>query len=327
MPHSDPGEACALIAHYLPDLPFWPQLPAVSNLENMYIQISEGFPGAILEGSKIRVEQSAEFDSQLEKLFNAESENKFENYGISPGYASGLYAFLSLKERHPRMAKGQMTAPISFGLCITGPDQRGILYNDVLADASAKFLKLKAMWQENFLKRVARDTIIFLDEPYLSSLGSAFVAISNDRVIELIEEVFSGIQGFKGLHCCGSTDWSLLLKSSTDILSFDAYNYADSLSCYVPDVNAFIKRGSTIAWGIVPNSEDTLAKETAASLYDRLGEAIAPFTREGMSFKQLILQGLLTPSCGLASLPVDGCERALQMLKELSDKIRARYSP
>jgi hypothetical protein len=178
MPHSDPGEACALIAHYLPDLPFWPQLPVVSNLENMYVQISEGFPGAILEGSKIRVEQSAEFDSQLEKLFNAESENKFENYGISPGYASGLFAFLSLKERHPRMAKGQMTGPISFGLCVTGCDQRGILYDDMLADASAKFLKLKAMWQENFLKRVARDTIVFLDEPYLSSLGSAFVAIS-----------------------------------------------------------------------------------------------------------------------------------------------------
>jgi methionine synthase II (cobalamin-independent) len=181
------------------------------------------------------------------------------------------------------------------------------------------------MWQERALSAVSKNTIIFVDEPYLTSLGTAFVAIPNQQVTTLLEEVFSGIQGLKGVHCCGSTDWSLLLKTSTDILHFDAYNYADSLSCYPAEVKAFLDRGSGIAWGIVPNDEDALAKESLSSLHDRLGEAMAPFTHEGIPFKQLVSQGLLTTSCGLASVSSEAAVRALELLAELSVKLRSKY--
>lgn len=325
MPHTDARAACSLVAKYLPDMPAWPQLPNRSNLENMYIQYSEGFPGIVAEGSKIHVERPAEFDAQMEKLYNADSENNSDDYGISPEYAAGLHAFLALKEQRPRMAKGQITGPISWGLCVTDHEQKGILYDQLLADASAKFLRLKAIWQESFLKKVSKDTIIFFDEPYLASLGSAFVAISNKQVSALLEEAFSGVQGLKGIHCCGGTDWSLLLKSSADILSFDTYNYADSLSCYPAEVKAFLQRGSTIAWGIVTNDTESLVKETVSSLHDRLGEAIAPFTRDGISFKQIVAQSILTPSCSLASLSIEAAEQALQTLAELSAKLRGKF--
>jgi methionine synthase II (cobalamin-independent) len=326
MPHADPEEAYSLVAKYLPDLPHWPQLPKRSNLENMYVQFSQGFPGLVLEGDKIHVERSGDFDSQLEQLYNANSENNPDNYGISAEYAAGLHTFLALKERQPKMVKGQSTGPISWGLCVTDREQRGILYDELLAEALAKFLRLKAMWQERFLSQISPDTIIFVDEPYLTSLGTAFVAIPNEQVTTLLEEVFSGIKGLKGVHCCGSTDWALLLKTSTDVLSFDAYNYADSLSCYPAEVKAFLERGSNIAWGIVPNDEEFLAKESPASLYDRLGEAMAPFSRDGTLFKQLVAQGLLTPSCGLASLSPEAAIRALELLSELSAKVRKKYS-
>jgi len=69
-----------------------------------------------------------------------------------------------------------------------------------------------------------------------------------------------------------------------------------------------------------------LAKESVASLKDRLEEAMAPFTRKGIRFQQLIEQGLLTPSCGLASLATKGASAwALELLAELSIKIRKRY--
>ncbi|UCH51282.1 MAG: methionine synthase, partial [Chloroflexota bacterium] len=169
-------------------------------------------------------------------------------------------------------------------------------------------------------------TVIFVDEPYLTSLGTAFTAVPNEQVTSLLEVVFSGIEGLNGVHCCGSTDWSLLLKSSTDILSFDAYNYADSLSCYPAEVKAFLERGGNIAWGIVPNIEEASVKESAASLYDRLGEAMAPFTREGVPFKQLIAQGLLTPSCTLASMSREAASRTLKLLAELSATVRSKHS-
>ena len=327
MPQTDPKEACSVVAKYLPDLPAWPQLPKRSQMENMYAQFSEGFPGIVLEGDKIYVDRTAEFDSQLEQLYNDASENNPDNYGVSAEYAAGLHAFLVLKERHPRMVKGQITGPITWGLIVTDRQQRGILYDDLLAEALAKFLRLKAMWQEKFLRQIAPETIIFVDEPYLTSLGTAFVAVANEQVTTLLEVVLSGIEGIKGVHCCGSTDWSLLLKSSTDILSFDAYNYADSLSCYPAEVKAFLERGGSIAWGIIPNEEEALARESSASLYDRLGEAMAPFTRDGVPFKQLVAQSLLTPSCTLASLSVEASIRALELLSELSARVRKKYSP
>jgi methionine synthase II (cobalamin-independent) len=326
MPQTDPKEACSLVAKYLPDLPAWPQLPKRSPLENMYAQFSEGFPGVVLEGAKVYVERTADFDSQIEQLYHAASEDNTDDYGISAEYAAGLHAFLALKERHPHIVKGQITGPITWGLCVTDREQRGILYDDLLAEALAKFLRLKAMWQESFLSQVSPNTIIFVDEPYLTSLGTAFVAVPNEQVTTLLEEVLSGIEGLKGVHCCGSTDWSLLLKSSTDILSFDAYNYADSLSCYPAEVKAFLERGGSIAWGIIPNTEETSVKESVASLYDRLGEAMAPFTREGIPLKQLVAQGLLTPSCTLASMSAEAAIRALELLAELSGKVRAKYS-
>ena len=87
-----------------------------------------------------------------------------------------------------------------------------------------------------------------------------------------------------------------------------------------------MERGGCIAWGIVPSDEEPLSKETVASLKDRLEEAIAPFTRNGIHFGQLIEQGLLTPSCGLASLPTgEAAAQALALLAELSVTIRKRY--
>jgi methionine synthase II (cobalamin-independent) len=326
MPQTDPKEACLLVAKYLPDLPAWPQLPKRSHLENMYAQFSEGFPGIVLEGAKAYVERSADFDSRLEQLYNADAENDPDNYGMSADYAAGLHAFLALKERHPRMVKGQITGPITWGLMVTDREQRGILYDDLLAEALAKFLRLKAMWQERFLRQIAPDTIIFVDEPYLTSLGTAFVAVPNEQVTTLLEVVLSGLTGLKGVHCCGSTDWSLLLKSSTDVLSFDAYSYADSLGCYPAEVKAFVERGGSIAWGIIPNEEEAVAGESLGSLNDRLGEAMAPFTRDGLSFKQLVAQSLLTPSCTLASLSIEASVHALELLAELSARVRSKYA-
>jgi len=160
----------------------------------------------------------------------------------------------------------------------------------------------------------------------MSAFGSISMNLSKEQIISLLEEVFAGINGLKGVHCCGNTDWSVLLDTSVDIISFDTYNYAQSLSLYPAEVKKFLDRNGTIAWGIVPNDEESLAKESVVSLKDRLEEAMAPFTRKDIRFKQLLAQGLLTPSCGLASLSTEeAASRALELLAELSHEIRKRY--
>ena len=326
MPHTDPSEACSQVIHYLKEIPAWPQLPKRSFLENMYVQFSQGFPGATIEDERIYIDRSQNMDKPLEQLYAAYLENDIDKYPISSDYAAGLHSFLALTTLAPLAVKGQITGPISWGLTVTDDNRRAILYDDTLADALAKLLRLKAAWQEKALSQISRNTIIFVDEPYMVSFGSAYVSLSRERVINLLEEVFGGISGLKGVHCCGNTDWSVLLGTSADILSFDAYNYAQSFSLYPAEIKKFLDRKGTIAWGIVPNNEEALAKESVAGLKDRLDEAMAPFTRSGIPFKQLLRQGLLTPSCGLASLATkEAAAQALELLAGLSIKIRKRY--
>jgi len=326
MPHTDPSQACYQINHYLKDIPAWPQLPNRSFLENMYVQYSQGFPGVVVKGNSIYVDRSQDLTKPLEEFYTAYLENDFDKYPISPDYAAGLHSFLALENLSPLVVKGQVTGPVTWGLTVTDESRKAIIYDDVLGDVVPKFLRLKASWQEKALSRISKNTIIFVDEPYMAAFGSVGVLLSKERIISLLEEVFSGISGLKGVHCCGNTDWSALLETSADILSFDTYNYAQSLSLYPAEIKEFLDRKGTIAWGIVPNEAEALAGETVASLKDRLEEAMAPFTRSGIRFKQLIEQGLLTPSCGLASLPTkEAAAHALELLAGLSIAIRKRY--
>jgi len=326
MPHTNPLEACSQVIHYLKDIPTWPQLPKRSFMENMYIQFSQGFPGVMVKENSIYIDRSQDLDKPLEQLYAAYLENDADKYPVSAEYAPGLHSFLSLTTLLPLAVKGQIIGPISWGLTVTDDGHQSIIYDDVLGDAAAKLLRLKASWQEKALSQISRNTIIFVDEPSMASFGSAFFSLSRERVISLLEEVLGGISGLKGVHCCGNTDWSVLLSTSADILSFDAYNYAQSLSLYPSEIKEFLDRKGTIAWGIIPNDEESLAKESVASLKDRLEEAMAPFTRKGIRFKQLIEQGLLTPSCGLAPLAAkEASAQALKLLAELSIVIRKRY--
>ena len=326
MPHTDPQAACEAISHYLKDIPAWPQLPRRSFLENMYVQFSQGFPGVVVEENRIYVDRSRDVAKPLEALYAAYLENNIDKYPVSPDYAAGLHRFLALKDLSPRLVKGQITGPVTWGLTVTDENKRAIIYDDTLGDAVAKLLRLKASWQEKKLSQLSKNTIIFVDEPYMAAFGSVGVQLSKERIISLLEEVLAGISRLKGVHCCGNTDWSVLLDTSVDIISTDTYNYAQSLSLYPAEVKKFLDRGGTIAWGVILNEEQSVAKESVASLNDRLEEAMAPFTRKGIRFKQLIEQGLLTPSCGLGSIATEeAARRVLELLAELSIRIRKRY--
>ena len=124
MPQTDPVEACSQIAHYLKDIPAWPQLPGRSFLENVYVQYSQGFPGVVIEDERIYVDRAQDLDKSLERLYAAYLDNDVDKYPISPDYAAGLHAFLNLENFTPRLVKGQVIGPVSWGLTVTDADRR-----------------------------------------------------------------------------------------------------------------------------------------------------------------------------------------------------------
>jgi hypothetical protein len=324
LPHTNPADACQLVIDNL-DIPAWPQLPRFSFLENMYVQFSERFPGVKLSGERIYLDRERDFLDELANLDVAYLMNDLPFAAISPDYAAGLHHFLQMDLGTPSVVKGQVTGPISWGLMVADQNRQAILGDEVLAEVVARHLRLKASWEEQELRGISPQTIIFVDEPFLSSFGSDLLSLGRERVISLLEEVFAGIEGLKGVHCCGTPDWSLVLSTTVDILNLDAYENAESLALYVDEVAAFLDRGGVIAWGIVPAS-DLALEETVDGLVDRFHAAIGTLSAKGLCQDDLLASALITPSCGCGALPVQTAERVYALTRGVSTALQERYA-
>ena len=332
MPHTDPATACELVRRYLPEIPAWPQLPRRDFRESIYAQYSAGFPGTVLTGDRLYVDRERDLAPELERLYthylevSAGAEAASTAAALDADYAAGLARFLTLSFPRARAVKGQVIGPVSWGLTLTDQDRRAVLYDEALADAMAKHLRLSAAWQESVLRRLAPETIMVVDEPYLASVGSAHVAVAPAQIVALLEEVFAGLRGLKGVHCCGNTDWGLVLSTSLDILNFDAFNFAETLALYPDAVRAFLKRGGLLAWGLVPVVDDAqVLAQNAPALVDRLETAWRHLAARGVAFDDLVHSALITPACGLGTLSPAAAERALALTADVSRRLRQRY--
>ena len=327
VPHADVQTAYQLVRERFPQIACWPQLPSRSRFENMYAQSSERYPGITFDESSMFVDRRKDLDRDLERLYLAYLEDHLDYGRLSASYAAGLDVFLkdaTPAEQPPLAAKGQVTGPVSWGLTVVDQNRRPILYEEVLADAVGKHLRIKASWQEQQLSRISPQTIMMVDEPYMASFGSAFVALSRDQVVGLLEEVFAGLRGLKGIHCCGNTDWSILLSTSLNLLSLDAYDYGATLALYAEDVARFLADGGIIAWGIVP-AGIAAETETVETLVTRLHDAIEEMVKKGVPREAILASGLVSPSCGLASLRPSLAERVFDLTVGVSQEMRKRY--
>jgi hypothetical protein len=131
---------------------------------------------------------------------------------------------------------------------------------------------------------------------------------------------------YAGVHCCENTDWSILLTSDIDVLSFDAYGFFDRVFLYKEDVKKFIQRGGTLAWGIVPtHAEEVLRQLTVESLVKLWKAHVDRLVNEGIPVETIVSQSLVTPSCGAGALSVEAALRVLQLLHDSSDELRKEF--
>jgi methionine synthase II (cobalamin-independent) len=161
-----------------------------------------------------------------------------------------------------------------------------------------------------------KDVIIFFDEPFLVSFGSAYVSISKDETISFLNDTIEGIDAKVGVHCCGNTDWSVLFNSEIDIVNYDAFNFLETIFYFKDDLVRFLKRGGRVSPGIVPTSEDVTntSLEDVLSLRKRFSELMAE-----LNIEPAIKDWLITTSCGLGSLKTSEAKKAMELLKGLSE--------
>ncbi|MDI6894278.1 MAG: hypothetical protein QME70_06680 [Bacillota bacterium] len=328
LPHRRAEDGVQAVVSAFPDLPYWPQLPRRAPEENMYRQFLTGMPGLAERDGSPAVPDWDAFWSELGDLLGRYTAGD-DSAGVIPRErAAGLWALADRAQevRHSAAVKGQVTGPVSLGLSLPGPDGRPVLYDARVMEALLSLLELKVRWQERFLREIHPVTLIFLDEPYLGTVGSAFYAYDAGQARDWLQKVLGGARGLTGIHCCANTDWGMLLGLDIDVISFDAYSYFESFALYVPALRAFLERGGCIAWGIVPADGEAIRRESAASLVKRLEEEIAALVAAGLPRERLLHQALVTPSCGLGSLTVEDAEEVLRVCREVSRSARNRFA-
>jgi methionine synthase II (cobalamin-independent) len=189
-----------------------------------------------------------------------------------------------------------------------------------------KALAMNARWQVRRMRGRAPRTILFIDEPSLSTFGSAYVNLTRERAVTAIDEVVSAAReegALVGIHCCGNTDWSLLAETGADIINFDAHAFFEGFALYPRELSAFLARGGSVAFGVVPSAQ-AAARETADSLAALLQGELERLEESGVDRGLLERRMLITPSCGLSSLSVELAEGVLALAREVSSRFRPR---
>jgi len=307
-----------------PECPFWPQLPKRSFYEDMFVQALEGVPAIVVDGSRGSVYMDTRRTDGIERFYEEVYEGNADAFAISEAAAPGFYGLL---ERLPKAAgtirfvKGQLTGPFTIGIGLKDESGKPVIYNDAYFDVIKKALRMKAAWMIKAIRGACpgKEVILFFDEPAMVSLGSAFVSISGSTVTSMMREVAGGLDAKIGVHCCGNTDWPVLLGAGLDIINYDAFNFMDTPFYFRRELSEFLARGGWVAPGIVPSSAEDLAGVNLSDLVrtwntfgDHLRDAGAVLESEEIS----------TTACGLGSLSEADASRALDLLRELPDAVK-----
>lgn len=339
LPLTDHDEAVDLILTQAPQIPLWPQLPNLPG-EGMVRQFITGYPGLTEDASSYWIDTTSESFQEQMAAFYQEYMDIEENqslltesrFALGDDVAHGFSRFIAGLLRHnhqPVTLKGQITGPVTTGIGVKDQDGKSIIYDDNLRDMLVKMLSLKACWQVKELHKHTgeQSPILFIDEPGIVSFGSsAFVGITKEMVTAAVDEVVAAIQnsgGLAGVHICANGDWSPVLESKTDIISFDAYFYFDNFILYKEQLTKYLVRGGILAWGIVPTSDpDVIARTSNEELFSLWKQQVAIMAGFGISPAQLMKQTLIAPSCGTGSLTRDLALKVINHTQEVSAMAR-----
>jgi len=332
-PFTEIDRAISLILDTCPEIPFWPQLPKRAPYENMYIPFLEGVPCVVVDEKEGTAFMDTRQTDGIEAFYEDVQNGNLEAFRISEGFAPGFHRFLERLEGRSgsiKFIKTQITGPFSMGLGLKDENGKPVIYNYGYFDIIKKALHMKARWMIATIKARFPDKriIIFFDEPYMVSFGSAYVSISREEAIEIFNDVLGGIPAQRGIHCCGNTDWSVLFNADVDIVNYDAFNYLETIFYFQEDLRRFIGRGGKIAPGLVPSGSEDIRTVVGnrPDLTDAQISGAASADLEGryQRFSRLMNEKIsprgmedliITTSCGLGSVTQEEAGHAMALLK------------
>ncbi len=310
-------------------------IPAFPKLEKFAVQrMLHGMPCAVIdrEHDKVYFDTSdpGRIEAELTAFYEHFLAEDLDHFAVTPEANPGFYLSLdALKQRSwaGRFISVSQNGPISFGMRMTDECGRPIFYHEQIRDAFIKTLVMKARWMCRALSEAAPGAIIGsrIAEPLLTLQGTAFASLPRADVMAAINEVLDATPGPTCVHCCANIDWPLLYESVTDIIHFDAFEFADKLCLYPQELQAYLDRGGMVAWGIVPANTDKLLGETVDSLIARFERGLAAWEAHGLDRRQVLEASFLQPSCSLSTMTEELAERAFNWTNEIATRLQVEH--
>lgn len=327
MPHRDAEKACRFILNCFPEAPC---IPRFTKSTRMYL---EGMPCVVVDSEKRRLwfDLTPGREGELIEFYERYEADDLDYFAISRNWATGMYTMIDiLLEEIPKQLKFvhiQTPGPVTWGLSVTDDQGKPAFFNETLRDIVVKTIIMKAKWQERRVKEMLPgvQTMITFGEPSLVVHTSAVGSGRREHIIEALNQVLMSVEGVTCIHCCSNIDWTILMDTHTQAINFDAYEYSDKIAPYPKELNRFLAKGGSLAWGIVPTADDKIINETVENLMDRMEENLESFANQDIDREALIQSSIITPSCATSNMSVELAERALTLTSELSRCLRAKY--
>ena len=310
--------AIKAVAEFSPEVPFWPQLPQLSERESIVGQglgILEKLIEPRNEGYGYQVRQG-QLNAVVEVLHRSRGK-------LTPGYAAGFGAFeeaLSSGLFSSAVAvKGQIEGPITLSAYLFHKG-RPFLSDSALFAAVVFHVSQIVGWQIDRLKLAGLPVLLFVDEPALCLDSPTANVVSEEQRLNALAATLDDARArgaYAGLHCCAARPFERMCRAQPDILSFDAH---EGLDLFFTDWHAldFMRQGGTVAYGMVPTRPGVNAVDSA-SIFVRWLKA-ASLAGDPQKFAQ---RAMITATCGLGLLDESAVAESFGVAHSVSKLIRS----
>lgn len=317
LPFASVSEAIQAVAGCSPRIPFWPQLPQLSQQESVIGQglgILDGLiePRGGAYGYRVR---PGHIDAVVEALHHSTGELTASNAAGFVAFEEGLTGGL-----FPEAAavKGQIEGPITLSTYLFYRDQP-FFVDAALFSAVAFHVSQMVCWQIDRLRRAALPVLLFLDEPALCLDATVANSVSEEKRLSALAATLDDARrrgALAGLHCCAEKPFRRMCLAQPDIVSFDAY---EGLDLFFADRYAreFVRKGGLVAYGLVPTWQG-LEGVTAADIFTRWLTAAALAGEP----EDLARRAMVTATCGLGLLQPSAVAESFRVAREVGELMR-----
>ena len=317
LPLANTESAIEAVAKFSQEIPFWPQLPRLSEGERAIGQ-GLGVLADLIEprekGYGYQVKEG-KIDAVIAILHRSSGQ-------LPPANAAAFCAFeeaLACGLFPSAVAvKGQIEGPITLAAYLFHKD-RPFLSDPALFAAIAFHVSQIICWQIDRLKSVGLPVLLFVDEPALCLEAHQAKAVSEDERLSALAVTLDDARtrgAVAGLHCCAASPFERMCRINPDILSFDAH---EGLELFFANRHAleFVRKGGSVAYGMIPTWPSLEALD-AATLFARwlAAASLAGDPRE------LAQRAMITATCGLGLLETSSVADSFNLAHGVSKLIR-----